>query len=296
MEPQVYLVVFMDGNWPGYHSLPRPHEEASIPLVNVDEFYENANHAIEVMRDAIDGRFVLGVYTGVYCRELFYREPFIECWKRLVDQGGEIALHPHEEVVGLGSLVDYQAHMWTVLSTKYEQLIAAGIKPTAYRGGYFALSAKLMPIFDELNIKVDLSCLPGIEVDNWCAHWQDAPTSAYFLCPHDPSHVDCGHSSSQVLEIPLGWNGRENKFPENYLVNELNSFERLKTTWESILNRATRTEKPQFVQLLCHLDAIRNDDLRARCVRFLEFAESHGGQILTPSNAREIYQVCSITS
>ncbi len=286
-DAMVYLVPYMDGNWVGYDPLTAEVGYLLEPVV-ADQVLGNLETALDVMGRSVGGRFVFGVHTGVYCRELFFRDAALVRYHRLVAGQGELALHPHEEVVARGPLVTAEHHMRKIVVDKTHELRKAGLEPTAYRGGYYAYSALLTPILEELGILVDLSAAPGLEVSAWNAAWDQAPPSGYYLCSRDPAHAGCRDAPSRVFEVPKGWDGRGTDLARNYLYNERTSLDDMKRVWEAILARA-EADGPQFVYFLCHLHAMGDDQLRARCAGFLEHAVRHGGRAVTPSVAKSAY-------
>lgn len=287
MEPKVHSVIYVDGNWKAYDPLSAPEYRVEAP--NITEIEENLHKALEMMKSIVDGKFVIGLHSGIYCREPFYREPLTNIWKQLVENGGELALHPHEDVVTKGTLFQESNHMKVVIITSYKALQREGLQPTAFRGGYNAYSQAITPLLQQLGVGVDLSALPGAEYPKWNAFWGKAGASAYYLCAKDFRHGPCDHRKSGVLEIPLGWDGQGTELGTNYLYNEKSSLKNLKRVWSVIEERAGKTGRPQFLHFLCHLHAMGDRTLFSRCADFLVFIRDRGGIVVTPSEAKTLF-------
>lgn len=287
MKPEIYSVIYVDGNWKSYDPLGTPTYSYSPP--DLPRIEENLYKAIEMMGEVAGGKFVIGVHSGVYCRESLFREPFMSIWRHLVQRGGELALHPHEEIIAKGSLFQESMHMEVVINSSYVALKREGLQPTAFRGGYNAFSQVITPLLEEHGIMVDLSALPGVECPKWDASWSNAETSAYYLCAEDFRHGHCGHRKSGVLEIPMGWDGQGADLGDNYLYNEKSSLQNLQRVWGIIEERARQTSKPQFVHFLCHLHAMGDRELVSRCAAFLSHIQDQGGVVVTPSEAKELF-------
>lgn len=294
MEPKVCLVVYMDGDWKGYAPLSPEADYAAAPP-DPQEIEDNVGHALEEMETKIEGKFVFGVHTGVYCRELLYGEPFMNLWKKLVAQGGELAIHPHEEVVRKGNLFQEKDHMEVVITSRWRDMAKEGLHPSAFRGGYSAYSNIVTPILERLGIGVDLSSMPGFENPLWGAFWKQAPLSAHYLCRTDYQHGGCHHPRSKILEIPMGCDGLGDDLTRNYLYNEASSLKKLRRVWSAILERGQRSGQTQFVHFFCHLHAMGEERLRNRCLDFLDYALNHGAMVKTPLEAKSLFDTLSVT-
>lgn len=283
-EPAVYLVPYMDGAWADYDPLS-PEVGFSAPPFDLDEVTGNMTRALDLMDELAGGKFVFGVHTGVYCREAFYQEPLLSHYHELVRRGGELALHPHEEIVGEGTIVSSTRHMEKIITEKTAQLRAAGLEPSSYRGGYCAYAPAVTELLERVGIHVDLSAAPGQHNELWSEYWEDASPSAYYLCRDDPFHGACEHTKSTVLEIPMGWDGAGSSWAENYL-NEDSTLDSMRRTWDRILERADRSGEPQVVYFMTHLFAVANETLLERCTGILRHAVANRGRIVTPTEAK----------
>ena len=175
MRQQVYLVVYLDGDWLGYGPLS-PELNYGAPPPNMDEVASNMENAIAFMKENVGGKFVFGAHTGSYCRDAFFREPMLSMYRQVVANGGEIAIHPHEEKKAEGNFFTDTAHMRQIVTSKCNELAAVGLKATSFRGAYNGYTPELTGILEENGILVDLSSAPGLENPLWTAHWKGAPS------------------------------------------------------------------------------------------------------------------------
>lgn len=279
----VYLVPYLDGDWLGYGPLDPGVDYGLLPP-NEREIIANFETALGFWREHTGGKVVFGAHSGTYCRELFYSPPMLERYHALATNGGEIAVHPHEERVRSGHFIDDLEHMRFIISWKRAQLQDAGIRPTALRIPYNGYVAGLTRIAEDNELLVDLSGAPGFFREAWKADWRGAPTSAWWLDYDKPADGDAPPDRrSRVLEVPLGADGAG-----HYLYNEVTPLEELVRIWDAIAARAER-EGPQMVYLLSHLHAMGDPELMERLGSFLSHARAHGGAFLTPSEAYQRY-------
>lgn len=282
-EPLVYLVPYLDGDWTGYGPLDPTLDYGLLPP-NDAEVHRNFETALQFWRAQTGGKVIFGAHTGTYCRELFYREPMLGYYRVLLANGGELAVHPHEERVRAGHFIEDLDHMRFIISWKRKALFSAGLTPTALRMPYNGYVAGLTRIAEDNQLLVDLSAGPGCVNALWRANWQGAPLSAYWLDYDDPCIGDAPPGRrSRVLEIPLGCDGLGSG-PGNYLFNEQIPFGELSRVWIAITQRAG-VEGPQTVYFLSHLHSMGDPELKDRCARFLDYAQQHSGLPLTPSEA-----------
>ena len=282
----------MDGNWKWWGLGVDPVLECArlgYPPPDIGEIEGNLRKAIQLMREQVSGRFCFGALTSTYCRDLFYSEPILSLYRRLIENGGEIAVHPHEELVGTAPLVHAKGHMEAIILQKRDELAAAGIQGTAFTMGLGAFDDCIPSILENAGIYVDLSASPGIDRWYWHAHWRNTSYSAYYLCPVHYTHVDCSHPKTKVLEIPWGNDGLGDNFSKNFLYVEAATLAENQRVWDAIVKRAETAGEPQFVYFKCHLSAMAEADHTQRLVNFLQYAQSHGGSAVAPSEAKKMY-------
>jgi len=284
----VWLVPYLDGDWLGYGPLD-PELDYGVLPPNGREIQDNMAVAVDFWREATGGKVVFGAHTGTYCREAFYCEPMYALYRALAANGGEIAVHPHEERVKTGHAIEDLDHMRFVISWKRRLLAEAGITPTTLRIPYNAFVPGLTRIAEENGLLVDLSSAPGFAKELWRSDWRGAPASAHLLDyeDHRNGHPAAGRRS-RVLEVPMAWDGRGTG-SQNYLFNENVPLDGLCAVWDSVVDRADR-EGPQMVYLLSHLHSMADPELKERCARFLDYAQAHRGVAVAPSEAYRIHR------
>lgn len=268
-----------------------PLNRCGNPPADAEKLEADLRRAIPFMREQVNGKFNLVPHSSTYCRDLTYREPFLSLYRTVVGNGGEIGVHTHEELVGTAPLVHLKRHMEAIILQKRDELVAAGIQPTAFRMGMWAFDDCIPSILEKAGIDVDLSAVPGLERWYWHAYWRNAPYSAYYLCSQDYTHVDCSHPKSKVLEIPLGSDGLGDTTSKNFLYIDAAPLAEIQRVWDAIIKRAESAREPQFVHALCNLFCMGRDDLMERLASFLQYAQSHGGVVVTPSEAKRTFDM-----
>ena len=95
-DATVYFVPYLDGDWLGYGPLDADINYGLLPP-DENEILGNLETAVPFMAECVGGKFVFGAHTGTYCREAFYSERALAFYRQFAANGGEIAVHPHEE-------------------------------------------------------------------------------------------------------------------------------------------------------------------------------------------------------
>jgi len=287
---KAYLVVLIDISWDDFNPLGISNMGNRIivrkpPLQKCEK---EVQLLLTFIKNTLKGKCVITPFSGIYCRSAFHEEPFISLWNQAVEQGGEIAIHTHEEIVEKGVIKD-RIHYSNVIIQLLERLKNAGIEPCGYRGGHATYFNFLTKFLEELNLLIDLTSIPGFNKKSWSAVWSNTSLSAYYLCPFNHL-VNCIHAQSNVLEIPLGFKGNKNDF-RNYLWIEQADLNDLKSVWDSIVFRAERVGKPQIIYSLFHSHSMSKNKIVRRFSEFLEYASNHGGKIVTSKEARKIFNI-----
>lgn len=283
---KVYLVPLIDVNWANF----APSDPAKNYLHDappLEQCAVDVEQAVAMLKDLTDGKAVLTIHSGTYCRTGFYEEPFLSLYRRAVAQGAELAVHPHEEVAGVGGRLKEQEHVKGVIRERKADLIRAGLPATCYRGGLNAYMNYLTAVLEEEELLIDFSCAPGFNQPKWDAVWAGAPRSAWYLAAENYQRASAG-PRSKVLEIPLGADGL-GEAPINYLYTEESDDENLRRVWEAILTQADRAQRPQFVHILYHTSSMGIPKFRDRFASFMTYAASHQGVFVTPAEAKRLY-------
>lgn len=277
----IHYIPYLDGDWLGYGPLD-PQTNFGLLPPDAKQIHANLRASVGFWKSLTGGKVVFGAHSGTYCRELFYEPMAIEIYHELIANGGEIAVHPHEERVNGGHIIEHLDHMRYIISWKRRQLLDSGITPTAFRLPYNGYVSGITEILEGNELLVDLSGAPEFVNEYWRSNWEGAPASAWFLGYDD--HADpAPKRASRVLEVPLGWDGVAPK-AGHYLFCEQTELDRLKQIWDAIVQRSER-EGPQMVYFLCHLHAMPDPELSARIRGLVDHAEKSGALAITPSEA-----------
>lgn len=196
----LYLIFTVDGDWNEYFDVNLP-EDKRAPRVEVMQGL--IKQEIEVAARNLNGRFIHFIHASPRARTFFLNEPFIKTWKQIVENGGNIGLHCHEDDPHKAYYFQDSSRMKSVIYEQVSALRRHGLNVCAYRAGYLAFSSKLIPILEENGLHFDFSCAPGkylIHGNIVVSDWRGAPTSLYRMSYHD--YRKSGNSG--VYEIPIG--------------------------------------------------------------------------------------------
>jgi len=289
MDKQVYFVPLVDVSWFNLGPLnPRKNFIADPPPL--DLCLKEAEGIIDLMRDLYDGKLVFAVYTGTYCRDKFSEEPFLSTWRRSIAQGGEIVLHTHEEIAGVGTRNGEKEHMTEVIRRQFDKLKSGGVDPVGFRGGLYGYANFLTSLLEELDLKIDFSAAPGINKKDREAVWTGIPCSAFYLCPINKTHRHCHHSLSNILEIPIGTDGKGTENENYHYVDyDLSTLETAIDIWDIVRQRAFDVGEPQFIYTLFHTFSMSNPVMVERYCRFTDYVLANGGQPVTGTESKKIF-------
>jgi len=284
---KVYFVPLVDVNWAEFAPLDQK-KNFLIRKAPLEQCYKDIEELLTFFKEIVNGKCVLCVHTGTYCRTGFYEEPFLTLWRKAIELGGEIAVHTHEEIAGVGVRHGEQ-HLHEVINMAADLLRAGGIEPCGYRSGHFAFKEFITLILERAGLLMDFSAAPGYNQKLWDAVWIGAPLSAYYLCPINRSYKCCNSSPSQVLEIPLGTDNKGNQ-NINYLITEESKIDNMKLVWDSIVKRAEESGKPQFIHSLYHSSSMGIPENKKLFNQFVRYATKHAGVPVSPSEAKKIFE------
>ena len=179
---------------------------------NNDRVMEKYLITRSLVKDRIDGKAAVCVHTSPRHRDRFFRAPFIEYWKSWVGQGGELILHPEEDVystpeskLNRDSYYDHPNHMTSIIRAKVSDIESHGLSFTAFRGALFGLTDALVPVLKRSGFRIDMSCAPEVVLPERMAYWSAAPSSVATpsnvtssLANRSPAAV----TSSSVVKLP----------------------------------------------------------------------------------------------
>jgi len=250
----LYLIFTIDGDWKEYFDVSLP-EEKRLPDVGVMQGL--IEQEIELATGNLDGRFIHFVHTSPRARKLFLNEPFMKFWRKIIENGGDIGIHPHEDDPHKAYYFQDISRMKDVISGQVGALRKQGLDVRAYRGGYLAFSSDLIPILEENGLYFDFSCEPGrylVDSDNLVSDWRGAPTSLYRMNYQDHRKV----GDSGVYEVPIGTS------KGHYLYFERSTPEIIEETAFDLREKSKKDSYDIIVSVLTHtyeytsLDEIEN--------------------------------------
>ena len=238
----LYLIFTMDGDWKEYFDVNLP-EDKRLPQVEVMQGL--IKQEMEVATRNLDGRFVHFIHTSPRARNFFLKEPFVKLWRQIVENGGDIGIHCHEDDPYKAYYFQDSSRMKDVISGQVRALRRKGLNVCAYRGGYLAFSSNLIPILEENDLYFDFSCEPGrylIDGDRLVSDWRGAPTSLYRMSYHDYRKVGDSH----VYEVPIGTS------KGHYLYFEKSTPETIEETAFDLREKSVKDSCDVMVSVLTH--------------------------------------------
>lgn len=285
MKTSVYFVVVVDAD-PSRSRLGD----------NNDRVMEKYLITRSLMKGLVDGKAAVCVHTSPRHRDRFFHDPFMEYWKSWVRQGGELILHPEEDVystpeskVNGDSYYNHPEHMASVIRAKVSEMKKHRLSLTAFRGALFGLTDDLVPVLKQAGFRIDMSCASGIVLPERMADWTGAPSNAYYMSTGSYLKPSGRPGKNALFEIPLGWDGKGTDLSCNYLFHERSTYRKLCRVWDKIVIRGEKEARPQFVNFLCHTYSMQNTKLRTQCEKILNYMIRHQGIPATASEAKSLY-------
>ncbi len=250
----LYLIFTIDGDWKEYFDVNLL-EDKRLPNVGVMQGL--IEQEIEVATGNLDGRFIHFIHTSPRARNFFLDKPFMKFWRQIIENGGDIGIHPHEDDPHKVYYFQDSSRMKDVISGQVGALRKQGLDVCAYRGGYLAFASNLIPILEENGLYFDFSCEPGrylVDSDKLVSDWREAPTSLYQMSYQDYRKV----GDSGVYEIPVGTS------KGHYLYFEKSTPEIIEETAFDLREKSMKDSHDIIVSVLTHtyeytsLDEIKN--------------------------------------
>jgi len=250
----LYLIFTIDGDWKEYFDVDLL-EDKRLPNAGVMQGL--IEQEIEVARRNLKGRFIHFVHTSPRARKFFLDKPFMKFWRQIIENGGDIGIHPHEDDPHKAYYFQDSSRMKKVISGQVGALRKQGLNVCAYRGGYLAFSSNLIPILEENGLYFDFSCEPGRYMKDsrsLVSDWRGAPTSLYQMSYQDYRKV----GDSGVYEIPVGTS------KGHYLYFEKSTPEIIEETAFDLREKSMKDSHDIIVSVLTHtyeytsLDEIKN--------------------------------------
>lgn len=291
MNPQAYLIINVDTD-PDPVSVPQ--DDASV--------LKKYGLMRQIIKDHADGAGAYSVLTGPICRDRFVTPPFLDFWREVKQDGGNLVLHAEEDLYGPPpgktddrSTYENIAHMEPIILDKIAQMRSQGLPFDAYRGGHHGFTPAIGAVLREVGLGIDLACAPGIVWPEKAAAWGNAPLSAYYMsrdvCDRPVEQTD----ADALFEIPFAWDGvvagtsRRFVIGENYMINEFSTLAAMQKVWDAVVARRDATGKSQFVSMICHTFKIDDPVFATQLKSILGYVRAHQGQLVTPTTAKAIF-------
>jgi hypothetical protein len=286
-SPEILLVPVVDVNWLVFAPFD-PGRDFRIDPPKVERSIGETRELGRLMLELTAGRAVLTPHSGTYCRTGYYEEPMLEVYREWVERGAEVAVHLHEEIKGGGVRFGEEDHVREVFADCHRRLVAGGIVPVAYRGGHNAYAPFMNDLLEAHGIRIDLSCLPGLDKPDREAVWTEGGFSAYRL-PKNPRQAVAQGVPSSIVEIPIGSDGAGTDY-RNFLQIEQSELDNHQRVWGVIRNRAQREGKAQIVHMLFHTGSMGRPDWVERLIAFLHFVPTAGGAFVGAEEAARYFE------
>ena len=238
----LYLVFTVDGDWDEYFYKNLSEEERAP---KVDVLRTLVQREIEMAEKILGGRFIHFAHTSYRARDFFIKEPFLELWKKLARNGGDVGLHCHEDDPYKAYYYQDAFRMRSVITERAKAFRKAGLSVKSYRSGFLGFSNKIAEILEENNIYFDFSCEPGryfTHEDYIISDWRGAPEYNYRMDYKD--HRKEGKSN--IWEIPIGASRGK------YLYFEKASLKDLEKIALDLKQRSLENKRDIVVSVLSH--------------------------------------------
>ncbi len=284
----VYVVPSLDVCWANFAPM-RQHRGFVAEPPPVAQCCDELGRVVDQIGPFLEGQYVLAVHTGAYNRDAFYREPFLDHYRRAVAQGAGIAIHPHEEIRAKGTGHITEDYMRAMVQQRKAELLVGGVTPTAYKGGHFSYPPYMTRILEEEGLHVDFSAAPGYSEPRCDANWEGVPAEGGYLCYEDPTWPAGRGTRSAVLEMPLGNDGMGAVEEVNTLYNEKTDLANLLRVWDAIVAQARAARRPFFVHYLFHNTSIAESRWLDQFRRVIDHARKNHGVVASPATAKAAY-------
>ncbi len=250
----LYFIFTVDGDWKEYFNVNLPEDER-VPRTGVMQSL--IEQEIEVARRNLNGKFIHFIHTSARARTFFLNEPFTGYWRQIIEDGGDIGIHCHEDDPYRAYYFHDIPRMRDAISKQVTILRRHGLSVCAYRSGWLAFSSDLIPVLEENGLCFDFSCEPErylVDGQNLVSDWRGAPTSLYRMSYHN--HRETG--DSRVFEIPIGVSGGQ------YLYFEKSDARTIEEAAYNLKAESAKINRDIIVSVLTHsyeyasLDKIRS--------------------------------------
>lgn len=238
----LYFIFTVDGDWKEYFDIDLS-EDKRVPRVEIMQGL--IKQEIEVAGRNLEGRFIHFIHSSPRAGNFFLKEPFVRLWRQIVEKGGDIGIHCHEDDPYKAYYFQDSARMKEVISGQVRALRRLGLGVLAYRGGFLAFSSALIPILEENGLCFDFSCETGrylVDKEELVSDWRGAPSSIYRMSYDD--HRKAGNS--RVYEIPIGTSR------SRYLYFEKSNSKTIEEVASDLKEKSTKESCDIIVSVLTH--------------------------------------------
>ena len=291
MTATAYFVVNIDGDPDPPHT-PR----------NDQRVLEKYRVMQKLMDEFAEGKGVICMHTSPIYRDRFFQEPFMDFWREWTANGGELALHPEEDLYATaqtrlseGTQYDHISHMEPIISETAAFMQSNDLPFAAYKGGFHGLTMAIVEVLVRAGIEIDLTGAPGIVWPTKTADWSDAPASAYYMSREAYRRPAESGTGCGMLEIPTAWDGQASDTGGGFLLNGhylavgRSTLGDVCRVWNAVVERGERTARPQIVALVTHTHALHREEFRQECAAVLEYVREHDGVPVTAREAKRTY-------
>jgi len=238
----LYLIFTIDGDWKDYFNRTLPEEERAPKK----EFMQTLiRREIEVANRNLEGRFIHFIHASPRAGDFFLQNSFIKLWREIIENGGDIGIHCHQEDPYIDYYFQDALKMEHAIKNQVDTLRESGLKVEAYRGGFLAFSRELIPILEKNNLRFDFSCEPGrylIHNEKLVSDWRGSPTFFYRMNYADHRR----EGDSNIFEIPIGSLG------EKFLYFERSGLAELEEVASGLKKMLARDSRDIIVSVLTH--------------------------------------------
>lgn len=238
----VYFIFTVDGDWKEYFNVNLSEEKRS-PKPKVME--RLIRREISAAKRLLEGKFIHFIHTSPRARNFFLKSPFIKLWKKIIEGGGDIGIHCHEDDPYRAYYGKDSGRMKKSIHAQVSVLRGLSLEVRAYRGGFLSYSNYLTSVLEKNSLYFDFSCEPGrylVEGGITVADWRGAGDSVYRVSYSDYRKA----GNSEVYEVPVGTlNGERLYF-------EKSDFKAIERIASGLKEKSVKEKRDIVVSVLTH--------------------------------------------
>ena len=291
MSKRAYFVVNVDGD-PDPVTLPQTDNEVLGKYATMRD----------LLVEHTGGKASFSIMTSPMYRDRFFKPPFRDFWLQWKQSGGDLVLHPEEDLYRSPSGVrgdpcSYYdtVYMAAIIKTQAALMRDLGLHFDAYRGGSHGFTIPIGRALKSEKIHIDLSCAPRVVWPSRAAGWESAPLSAYYMSWEACDQIAGKAEADPIFEIPLAWDGvgtepaKDSVVGPNYIINEFSTYSDMCKVWDAVLERSLLTNTRPIVSMVCHTFSMGDAKFRKQLSAVLAYMISTGGTPVTPTEAQRVF-------